>query len=48
MGKRVKSEKSDLICFFCALYCIKILNENMTNEMYTNDKQTSLCEGIIL
>ncbi len=43
-----KSEKSDLICFFCALYCIKILNENMTNEMYTNDKQTSLCEGIIL
>ncbi len=35
MEQQVESEKSDLICFFCALYYIKILNENITNEMYT-------------
>lgn len=48
MGKQVESGKIRFNLLFCALYYIKILNENITNEMYTNKKQTSLCEGIIL
>lgn len=48
MESRLNLKNQIYPAFFCALYYIKILNENITNEMYTNKKQTSLCEGIIL
>ena len=48
IGKQDESEKSDLSCFFCALYYIKILNENIAEQMYTKDEQISLYKGIVL
>lgn len=48
MESRMNLKKSDLFCFFCAIYYIKILNGKIIEKMYTKEEQISLYKRIIL